>query len=65
MSTTDYPTIRQAIGGLPKLNAGETDPLDVLHTARNLSDINLSRIRSSKPGGTWRDWDDSLLPECF
>ena len=61
LSTTDYPTIRQAIGGLPKLNAGETDPLDVLHTARNLSDINLSRIRSSKPGGK----DDSLLPECF
>ena len=42
LSTTDYPTIRQAIGGLPKLNAGETDPLDVLHTARNLSDINLA-----------------------
>lgn len=65
LSTKDYPTIRQAIGDLPKLNAGETDPIDVLHTARKLSDINLSRIRSSKPGGTWRDWDDSLLPECF
>ena len=61
----DYPTVRQAIGDLPKLNAGGTDPLDLLHTARNLSDINLTRIRSSKPGGTWRDWDDSLLPECF
>lgn len=65
LTTKDYPTIRQAIGDLPKLNAGETDSLDLLHTARNLSDINLSRIRSSKPGGTWRDWDDSLLPECF
>ena len=65
LGTRDYPTVRQAIEDLPKLNAGETDPLDLLHTARNLSDINLTRIRSSKPGGTWRDWDDSLLPECF
>lgn len=63
--TRDYPTVRQAIGNLPKLRAGETDPFDLLHTARNLSEINLKRIRSSRPGGTWRDWDDSLLPECY
>ncbi|HIZ67705.1 MAG TPA: DNA cytosine methyltransferase [Candidatus Streptococcus faecavium] len=65
LTQEEYPTVRQAIGDLPKLKAGETDPGDPLHTARNLTKINLQRIRSSKPGGTWRDWDKSLLPNCY
>lgn len=61
----DYPTVRDAISKLPKLLAGETDPKDPLHRARKLSEINLKRIQSSKPGGTWRDWNESLLPNCY
>lgn len=28
-------------------------------------DINIKRIKQSKPGRTWRDWDKSLLPNCY
>lgn len=58
------PTVRSVISGLPKLKAGEYDPSDYLHWACKLSSLNLKRIRASKPGGTWRDWDESLLSEC-
>lgn len=60
-----YPTVRDAISSLPKLEAGEADKNDPLHRARKLSELNLKRIRSSKQGGTWRDWDESLLPNCY
>lgn len=59
-----YATVRDAIGHLPPLSAGGTDPNDRLHTASRLSDINLQRIRASKPGGTWRDWDAELVASC-
>lgn len=62
---TNYPTVRDAISALPRLNAGQTDPKDPLHRARKLSDLNIKRIQSSKPGGTWRDWDEKLLPDCY
>ena len=65
LSQENYPTVRQAISKLPKLKAGETDSQDPLHRSRKLSDLNLERIRSSKPGGTWRDWDERLLPNCY
>ena len=61
----NYPTVRQAIGNLPKLEAGQTNSDDPLHTARNLTKVNLQRIKSSKPGGTWREWDEKLLPNCY
>jgi DNA (cytosine-5)-methyltransferase 1 len=57
-------TVRKAISRLPALEAGGTDPKDPLHTASRLSELNLRRIRASRPGGTWRDWDDDLLAEC-
>lgn len=57
-------TVRHAISHLPALEAGGSDPKDPLHAACSLSDLNLRRIRASKPGGTWRDWDDSLLAAC-
>lgn len=57
-------TVRQAIAHLPPLVAGCSDPNDRLHTASSLSELNLRRIRASKPGGTWRDWDKSLLAQC-
>jgi DNA (cytosine-5)-methyltransferase 1 len=59
-----YTTVRQSISHLPALEAGGSNPDDPLHTASALSDLNLRRIRASKPGGTWRDWDDDLLAQC-
>lgn len=60
----DFPTVRDAIGKLPPISAGEESKQDSIHKACKLSEINLRRIRSSVPGGTWRDWDESLKLSC-
>jgi DNA (cytosine-5)-methyltransferase 1 len=57
-------TVRKAISHLPPLKAGSLDPNDELHTASSLSDLNLRRIKASKPGGTWREWDEALIATC-
>ena len=53
-------TVRKAIGHLPHIESGEVDPLDPLHRAAKLSDVNLKRIKASVAGGTWRDWPEEL-----
>ena len=58
-------TVREAIGDLIEIEAGEIDKNDILHTASKLSDLNLERIRHSKQGGTWKDWPEEILPECY
>lgn len=57
-------TVRQAIGHLRPICAGESAPRDKLHVASTLSEKNLKRIKVSKPGGTWRDWPKALIAEC-
>lgn len=57
-------TVRDAIGRLRPIAAGESDPKDCLHVSSRLSTRNLERIRHSKPGGTWRDWPERLLASC-
>lgn len=57
-------TVRDAIGHLPRIRAGEFHPNDRLHTSCTLSPLNIKRIRASKPGGTWRDWPEELRAEC-
>jgi DNA (cytosine-5)-methyltransferase 1 len=57
-------TVRHAISHLGPIAAGESDSTDALHSACSLSPLNLQRIRASIPGGTWRDWDDSLIASC-
>lgn len=57
-------TVRDTISGLPPIIAGEQHPDDPLHAASSLSPINLQRIRVSRPGGTWREWDPSLQAAC-
>jgi len=57
-------TVRQAIGHLRSLNAGESAPKDKLHATSTLSEKNLMRIKVSTPGGTWRDWPQHLVAEC-
>lgn len=61
----NYPTLRDAIGDLPELKAGEVHQDDPLHRCRNLSNLNMRRIKQSRPGGTWRDWDEELLLEAY
>lgn len=57
-------TVRQAIGRLRALSAGESAPKDKLHVSSTLTKKNLLRIRVSKPGGTWRDWPKHLVADC-
>lgn len=60
----DSTTVREAIGALPALGAGESDPSDPMHRARSLTPLNLARVRSSRPGGTWDDWPEELRAPC-
>lgn len=57
-------TVRGAIGRLAPIAQGGIDPKDPLHAASKLSDLNLERIRASRPGGTWRDWPQHLVADC-
>lgn len=57
-------TVKQAIGDLRPLSAGESAPRDKLHVTSTLSEMNLRRIMVSKPGGTWRDWPKRLVAQC-
>lgn len=59
-----FKTVKQTIGKLPKLQHGESDPEDRLHTARGLNPINVLRMKASVPGGTWRDWPPELRAPC-
>ena len=58
-------TVRSAIGHLPRLRAGETDPSDPIHRSPKLSSINMRRIRAAKPGRPWTEWEDpELVAQC-
>ncbi len=57
-------SVKEAIGGLPRIEAGSGDPNDPLHASASLSDKNLKRIRSSSAGGSWRDWPEELRADC-
>ncbi len=57
-------TVRDIIGNLPQVGAGDHSAEDILHRSPSLTPINLSRIRASKPGGTWQDWPDHLISNC-
>lgn len=60
----NYKTVRQTIGKLPPIEAGEICPTDPLHRARSLSELNLKRIRATPIKGSWRDWDKDLMLNC-
>jgi DNA (cytosine-5)-methyltransferase 1 len=57
-------TVREMIGDLPSLVAGQVDRKDPLHRACSLTLKNLQRMRTSKPGGSWRDWEPELRAPC-
>jgi DNA (cytosine-5)-methyltransferase 1 len=57
-------TVRETIADLPEIAAGAAHPNDPLHASASLSELNLARIRNSRPGGTWRDWPEDLIAPC-
>ena len=63
-SKDQYKTVRDAIGHLPPLRAGETDAEDSLHSASIVSQTNLLRLQHSRPNGSWKDWPDDLIAPC-
>lgn len=60
----DYLTIKDVIGHLPRIKDGEIHKNDRLHRSWKLSPINKKRIKQSKQGGSWLDWDENLRLEC-
>lgn len=56
--------VRNFIGNLPHIAAGEIDQHDPMHRSASLSERNLQRIQASIPGGTWRDWPEELRCPC-
>jgi DNA (cytosine-5)-methyltransferase 1 len=58
------PTVRLAIGGLPKTQAGQPFAGDPLHSSRALTARNLERIQNSRQAGTWRDWPKRMQVDC-
>ncbi|AFZ67170.1 DNA-methyltransferase Dcm [Deinococcus peraridilitoris DSM 19664] len=59
-----YRTVREVLSELPPLKAGQRHEADPLHWAAGLTERNLQRIRASRPDGTWRDWDETLVADC-
>lgn len=59
-----HTTVREWIGGLPRIAAGCDSPELDSHRAMRLSGLNLSRIRATPEGGDRRDWPERLWPDC-
>lgn len=61
-------TVRDAIGNLPKVNAGYKDENKLMHWTADLAPINLERIRTtSHDGGNRLEWKDNqeLQLNCY
>lgn len=59
-------TVKDVIFKIDKIKAGITNnKKDRLHISPMLTDINIKRIKQSKQGGSWHDWDEELLPNCY
>lgn len=59
-----HTTVREWIGDLPPLAAGNEAPDVSSHRAMRLSNLNLVRIRATPEGGDRRDWPRHLWPDC-
>jgi DNA (cytosine-5)-methyltransferase 1 len=60
----EYRTVRDTIGNLPPIAAGEVCKTDSFHRASRLSPKNLLRIQATSEGGSWKEWPDALKLEC-
>lgn len=57
-------TVADSIQDLPEIESGQAHPADPAHASMALSETNMRRIRQSRQGGTWRDWDDDIISDC-
>lgn len=57
-------TVREAIGHLPAIEAGTSDPSVPNHRAAGLSETNLRRLRATPPGADRRSWSEDLRLAC-
>lgn len=62
-------TVRSSIGDenlFPPIEAGHKDKSSVLHSAAQLSELNIKRIKTTKKnGGDRRTWPLELQPNCY
>lgn len=63
-TSDNYKTVKEAIYSLDKIRAGATSKKDKLHICSGLSDLNYKRIKQSRPGGSWEDWEEDLRVDC-
>lgn len=59
-----YATVKEWIGDLKPLSAGQTDSVDPSHRAAELSPLNLARIASTPEGGGRENWPENLVLDC-
>lgn len=59
-----YVTVRDVIGNMPPLKAGESDVNDPLHRCSSLTPMNQRRIEATPYGGSWKDWPKELILDC-
>ena len=57
-------TVRDWIGWLPPIEAGETSDVDPDHRAAQLSKLNLARIKATPEGGGRENWPKRLWLDC-
>lgn len=59
-------TVRDVISKLRPLEDGSVDPMDELHRASKLSELNKRRVLATpKNGGGPKDWSKDLIPDCY
>lgn len=63
-NANDYKTVRQTIGHLPPILAGQQLKEDPLHRSSKLTERNFQRICNTPEGGGWRDWPLEMRLEC-
>lgn len=56
-----YVTVRDVIGELPTLRAGEKCDNDPVHKCSNLNAVNIERISLTPEGGDRRNWPEQLV----
>ncbi|RHW46154.1 DNA cytosine methyltransferase [Dermacoccus abyssi] len=59
-----YSTVRDWIGALPAIQAGEAHADDPLHRSGALGDLNLRRIMTLPEGGSRSEWPEELWLDC-
>lgn len=58
------PTVRECIGDLPPISAGDKHPSVPNHVSASLSKLNLKRIKLTPEGGDRRDWPKKMMAGC-